>query len=279
MLFPAHAYDVVEPIPPQLGREVLQRLFLVTHLFVGVIAGELLIEWLRPGSGLAPWALGLTAALAAIMLSVLWSMFRLAPRTSLGLPAILGGLFVAGGSLFDILVTLLLSNDFEHEANRYLVAVVGTQISLTRVYGIFLVTQVLFVGCLLVAWLTAVAHVPLVKQHVQLAAERTFLGRLKVATGGGRLSYRAWLLPLGPAEFPQIYFYVWPSIVAVVTGVTCLRWLAGFEWIGWIEPDPTWRLATTLGGSVVGLLAYLAVVTVPLADVEQRLPAGTSVPG
>lgn len=178
------------------------------------------------------------------------------PRTI----TVCGSLFIIGGALTDITVTVIHSPDLAMEGNPYLRVLLDSNHSLVFVYGYACITQSLYIALFCGLWLGFLKHRRTIADSVSAAAPRTVFDFVKAATGGSHLTTRQWLLPLHPSEIPLLYHYVWLVAIPIVFGISLFRWYVAMEWLGVVEPDFVTRVGVGLHGICGGLIVYLFAV-------------------
>ena len=265
----------------------LRRFLIVSSLLLGWIACDLLLQALTHGNIMGhqawnrletltgydlrqllfdvwqidTWRLHLYTAysLPAIALLSLVLLDRLVSQGDTGLPRLLswcGGLFIVGGAILDIAVTVANSPDLALEGNPYVRVLLDSQHSLTFVYVHALVTQSLYITLFCGIWLGFLKHRQTLAQTIAAASPDSILDFVKAATGGAHLTVRQWLLPLRPSEIPLMYHYIWLIAIPVVFGISLFRWYAALEWMGVVEPEILTRIGVVLHGVCSTLALY-----------------------
>ena len=217
-----------------------------------------LLAWLPADS----WRLHLYTAysLPALGLIALILLDRLVNQGKTGLPwgiTVCGGLFIVGGAILDIAVTVAHSPDLELEGNPYVRILLDSQHPLPFVYMHALFTQSLYITLFCGVWIGFLRHRQILVETISAASPRNWVEFLKAATGGSHLSIRQWLFPIRPSEAPIIYHYVWLIAIPIVFGISLLRWYAAMEWIGIVEPTLSTRFYVVLHGVLSALVLYL----------------------
>ena len=148
-----------------------------------------------------------------------------------------GGLvFIAGGTAFDITATLIHSPDLVYEANIVARLLLDTDHSVAFVYIYGGLMQAIVLCILVVLWAAFLKHR---QEYLQASFENgqhSFMHFMKAATGGGRLSWRQWLIPLTIRELPSSYhlsIFLAP-ILLFASGIN--RWYLGLKWFE-LAPD------------------------------------------
>ena len=199
-------------------------------------------------------------SLPAMGLIALVLLDRLVNQGKTGLPwgiTVCGGLFIVGGAILDIAVTVAHSPDLELEGNPYVRILLDSQHPLPFVYLHALFTQSLYITLFCGIWIGFLRHRQILVETISAASPRNWVEFLKAATGGSHLSIRQWLFPIRPSEAPIIYHYVWLIAVPIVFGISLLRWYAAMEWIGIVEPTLSTRFYVVLHGVLSALVLYL----------------------
>lgn len=225
--------------------------------FTGVDVRELLFDVWQ----IDTWRLHLYTAysLPAIGLLTLVLLDHLVSQGGTGLPRMIswcGGLFIVGGAIVDIAVTVANSPDLAMEGNPYVRVLLDSQHPLPFVYVHALVTQSLYITLFCGIWLGFLKHRQILAQTIAAASPESFLDFFKAATGGAHLTVRQWLLPLRPSEVPLMYHYIWLVAVPVVFGISLFRWYAALEWLGIVQPEMLTRVGIVLHGVCSALALY-----------------------
>lgn len=178
------------------------------------------------------------------------------------LAVLLGITVFLGTAGFDIAATLLHSPDLRRESNPLARALLdsGHTVPFVLTYGF--VCQGLYLACLCVLWVALLRHRPRLIDSVR--GEASFFHFLKRASGGEKLTWRQWLLPLRWSELPIAYYALWVSAVILWSGSVDRLYL-GLHWFGCV-PHIRWRVA------VIGILAGLVVYFGWLWRVSRKQP-------
>ena len=252
---------------------VMRRFTIVTSLVLSWVACDLFLHtlsWEARGVllNIAEIDFGklhlLTAyslpVLGVVTLALLCGFIR---QGNTQLPSVItfcGGLFIIGGALTDIAVTVIHSPDLAMEGNLYLRILLDSEHSLPFVYTYAFITQSLYIALFCGLWIGFLKHRWMIAQSVSSAAPRSILEFVKAATGGSHLTIRQWLLPLRMSEIPLLYHYVWVIAIPIVFGISQFRWYVAMEWLGIVEPDFATRVAVALHGVCSSLVVYLLAV-------------------
>jgi hypothetical protein len=208
------------------------------------------------------WRLHLYTAysLPAFGLISLILLDRLVNQGRTGLPwgiTACGGLFIVGGALFDMAVTVANSPDLEQEGNPYIRILLDSQHSLTFVYVHALVTQSLYITLFCGLWIGFLRHRQIIIDTISASSPASPLEFLKAATGGSHLTVRQWLFPIRLSEWPVIYHYLWLVAIPIVFGISLFRWYVAMEWVGVVESTESTRVLVVLHGVFSTLVLYL----------------------
>lgn len=155
------------------------------------------------------------------------------PLTRQAKPILLWGAgFIILTALADVGITLYHSPNLLMEGNPYIWVLVEADWSLPTIYCVFAFAQCSFVSVLIAALYTFLRHWTLLTENVRQSQAITFSDWIKAATGGEGLTFREWLFPLRPREFPNFYHYFWPVTFTVLVGACLIRCYAFLEWTG-----------------------------------------------
>ena len=210
-----------------------------------------------------PWRFHLYTAysLPAVGFVILILLDRLVNQGKTRLPwgiTFFGGVFIVGGAILDMAVTVAHSPNLEMEGNPYVRILLDSQHSLPFVYAHALFTQSLYITLFCGIWIGFLRHREIIVQTISVASPRSWIDFLKAATGGAHLSRRQWLFPIRPSESPLIYHYMWLVAIPVVFGISLFRWYAAMEWIGIVQPEEDMtRILVVLHGVFSTLVLYL----------------------
>ena len=224
----------------------------------GLPVFRMIYEWLPADS----WRLHLYTAysLPALGLISLILLDRLVNQGSTRLPwsiTVCGGLFIVGGAILDMAVTVAHSPNLELEGNPYVRILLDSQHSLPFVYAHALFTQSLYITLFCGIWIGFLRHRQIIVDTISSSSPTSWLDFLKAATGGSHLTMRQWLFPIRPSEAPLLYHYVWLIAIPIVFGISLFRWYAAMEWFGVVEPTDTTRIYVILHGVFSTLVLYL----------------------
>ena len=225
---------------------------------IGIPISQIITPWLPQDS----WRLHIytSYSLPAFGLVALILLDRLINQGKTRLPwgiTACGGIFIVGGAVLDMAVTVAHSPDLQLEGNPYVRILLDSQHSLPFVYIHALFTQSLYITLFCGMWIGFLRHREIIIQTISAASPNTWLDFLKAATGGSHLSIRQWLFPIRPSEAPLLYHYVWLIAIPIVFGVSLFRWYAAMEWIGLVEPEDLTRFYVILHGVFSTLVLYL----------------------
>lgn len=146
-------------------------------------------------------------------------------------PFAAGCLFIVGGAALDIFATIARTPTLTQEANYVARALLDTGHSLTSVYILAFLGQILFLLFACVLWAAFLRHSKTVVALAFQARPRTYWEFMKAAAGGAQLTWRQFLFPWKLSELPRAYFMVW--MIPLLLLVTALdRWYWGLNWFG-----------------------------------------------
>lgn len=225
---------------------------------LGIPLSQSLARWLPPDS----WRLHIYTAysLPAMGMVALLLLDRLISQGKTVLPwgvTVCGGLFIVGGAILDMAVTVAHSPNLELEGNPYVRILLDSQHPLPFVYMHALFTQSLYITLFCGLWIGFLRHREIIVHTIAASSPNTWVDFLKAATGGSHLSIRQWLFPIRPSEGPLVYHYVWLIAIPIVFGISLFRWYAALEWIGVVEPESLTRCLIVLHGVFSTLVLYL----------------------
>jgi hypothetical protein len=144
---------------------------------------------------------------------------------------LIGFVFIAGGAAFDGLTTINLSPDLANESNPIVRSLLdsGYPIAFVTVYAAFSQIALIVLFCLF--WAAFLRHQDTFIALAKAKNPKTRLAFIKAAMGGAHLSWRQFLVPMRPDEFPTSYYLVWALSSFVLWG-SFYRWYLGFNWLG-----------------------------------------------
>ncbi len=179
--------------------------------------------------------------------------------------------FILGGIAFDITATIIHSPDLAEESNPVARPLLDSGHSLTFVYAYGVLMQLLVALSMCILWIAFMRHRWIVADTSYQHGQQSFLHFFKAATGGSRLSWRQWLLPLSYADLPSCYYVVW-ALAPLVLGAAAYRWFLGLAWFG-IVPHVS-RLIVGMPLIVLSFLGYVGWLYVVYKQ-HRRSVAGT----
>ena len=201
------------------------------------------------------WAVAITAAytLPVLLIAGLLLAVRIARAgTAIAPLSILipGLVFIIGGAAFDMAATVVHTPDLSLEQNPIARTLLDSGHGVSFVYVYALLCQSLYVGFIAVLWSGLLRHRANLRDSV--GGCRTFLEFAKAASGGSRLSWRQWILPMRLSELPRAYHLLWMTVVILVA-MSAYRWYLGLEWFGIHYGARVW--ISTIA-AVAGLVVY-----------------------
>ena len=226
--------------------------------YVGFPISRTFYEWLPADS----WRLHLYTAysLPGLGLISLILLDRLVNQGKTRLPwgiTACGGLFIVGGAVLDMAVTVAHSPNLEMEGNPYVRILLDSQHSLGFVYAHALFTQSLYITLFCGIWIGFLRHRQIIVDTISSSSPTSWVDFLRAATGGAHLTTRQWLFPIRMSEAPLMYHYIWLIAIPVVFGISLFRWYAAMEWIGLVEPTDSTRILVVLHGVFSTLVLYI----------------------
>jgi hypothetical protein len=159
---------------------------------------------------------------------------RLASLSPTKLPIsqfIIGLFLIAGGIAFDGLITLYFSPNLSSEGNIFARAFLdyGYSTPLVIVFGV--VFQSLLAIAMVSLWGAFLKHREIIITSMFKGNGQSLADFMKAATGGEKLTWRQYFLPLQISELPDAYYFLWPLAVGFIV-FSLFRWRAGLEWLG-----------------------------------------------
>jgi hypothetical protein len=234
-----------QPLP---GHRAARALLL---LFCAGAVGILPLVCFRPDLPAAAPAAYAIPVFLAVLLALAVGVERAGPASAPWWAVLLGVAYIVGGAALDITATVVHTPDLSLEQNPIARLLLDGGHSVAFVYGYAAVCQSLdlaFVSCL---WIGLLRHRCAILES--LRGSQTLLQVFKGATGGAKLTWRQWCLPLRLSDLPSAYHLLWLLTVAMVAG-SMERWYLGAEWYGFL-PGARW---VVVSGSVsAGLVFYL----------------------
>jgi hypothetical protein len=241
----------------------LRVLFAACGLIIGWLTADLLIDiFYSDGRNLRLLTAYLLPLFGAGLLAAVWRFALWGTGSVNPVLLVAGALFLTTAAILDLFVTVKHDPYLMLEANPYIrVLLDETTHPLGFVYAFVALSQAMFVATFVTAWWAFLRHRSQIVASVQSAAPQNWLAFIKAASGGGRLTYRQWLLPIRPHEIPNPYHSVWPAALAVSFGTSLFRYWAAAEWLGYVTPLISLRIAVIsfgIGGTLALYYAWLA---------------------
>ena len=142
---------------------------------------------------------------------------------------------MVGGPAWDIFATLTHSPDLAQEANPVARMLLDSGSSVMEIYVYAGVLQSMIVFNMCAVWLAFRRHRRRFLESCGELGGASFARFLKAAFGGGRQTWRQWLLPL---KYSDLRLFSWYHVVWILTPFVLVsavgRWYLGFEWFGWV---------------------------------------------
>jgi hypothetical protein len=244
----------------------------------GLAVSRKVYEWLPADS----WRFHLYTAysLPALGLVALILLDRLINQGSTRLPsgiAACGGLFIVGGAILDIAVTVYQSPRLELEGNPYVRVLLDSQHPLPFVYLHAMFTQSLYITLFCGVWIGFLRHRQIIINTISVSSPTSWLDFVKAATGGAHLTVRQWLFPIRFSEAPLLYHYIWLIAIPVVFGVSLFRWYAAMEWFGLVVPENNYTRVLVIAHGVFStlILYFLALWRLYRQSIETLVESPT----
>jgi hypothetical protein len=229
------------------GAREAHYLFFLGIIAGGVTIGVYLIGLLR--SIAVPFAFALPVILA-VSVYLAFQLARAGETTAEHKLLLAGMAFIMGGAAFDIVATIYHTGDLSNEANPIARTLLDSGYGVPLVYAVGGLCQGLYILLLCLLWTGLLRHQGFLLKS--LRDEQSSMTFLKAATGGHKLTWRQWLLPLHLSDMPDARFGVWVFAV-ILLAASANRWYLGLEWFGFA---PGWHLHVGLGAILVGLCVY-----------------------
>jgi hypothetical protein len=192
------------------------------------------------------------AVLGLLVLTII--LARQGPVRSIS-ALVMGCIFLLGGLAFDIAATVWHSPDLTREAN-FIARIVldsGHSLAFTYVYGAIMSILVGLATCFW--WMAFLVHY---RTWLDTVRSDRYVEFVRLAYGGGILSWRQLLLPLSVADFVATYracyYWSWINWTVVVIVLTFCHIYAGLEWfevVPWLHP--------VVMALIAGALAFLLI--------------------
>lgn len=190
----------------------------------GFLVATIVPEWLIPVAVMAPIVLGVAIVL----------MWRLLLAVSDPVPvpaAVIGIVFIVGGTAFDMLATVLHSPTLESEGNAIARAFLEAAYPLWFLYGFSILAQALDSALLSLAWVAFLRH-----RRALIASighPKTLDELMNLAFGMQPRTFSSTGKPASWTQ-PRAYHILWFAIVLLVA-LQGYRWYLGLEWFDVVE--------------------------------------------
>ncbi len=162
-----------------------------------------------------------------VVLSI--QIYRTAEDPLSMIPFISGISFVVGGAAFDMIATYLKTPTLAREGNPIARALLDSGHSLNFVFTYAIVSQLLYVLWVCILWGAFLKHKDTLIHLAKRRNSNSFAEFIKTATGGEKLTWRQYFLPLTLKELPELYYLVWIFPPGLIVG-SLIRWYWGFVW-------------------------------------------------
>lgn len=246
-------------IPDNSNREI-RRLWIASIVLMGILVSSVLILEMAQGSQILFLSMCAAPALAILTAVQLIRVAKISSVTPNRRAVFFGLFFIIGAAVFDVLCTVIISPDLDMEGNLYIRKMLDSGVSLSSVAIFFGVFQFSFVLLFSTTWVSFLRHLPLIIDSVRQSQPTSHLDFVKAATGGAHLTWRQWLVPFKPSEFPSIYHTFWIAAISLVLGLSLFRWYAAAEWLGFFDISDVARHCVILSGVFGSLIAYFVVL-------------------
>lgn len=150
-------------------------------------------------------------------------LFKKTPGKNSLSPVILGALLIAGGSFFDLAVTVLFSPDLSEEANPVVISLLYHDISLWIIYFFMLFYQVLEISIDLFLWACFLKTYPNILKSIPYV---NFFTTIKCLLGCGKMTRLDFLLGRNIQ-----YSYLVPFWIFIIIMGSFIHWYAVMEWL------------------------------------------------
>jgi hypothetical protein len=172
------------------------------------------------------------------------ALLRLGDSPAPLIPTALGLLVVAGGPVFDMLITVIKTPDLAMEANPVARVMLDAGLHPMLVLWYGLILQALLIISVVILWIAFLRHRETLIETAWAANPKTFLQFLKAATGSGDKTWRQWWLPTKMSDLPRAYHLLW-ALIGMWLGYGLARWYLGLEWLG-VNLGPRLSIVTLL---------------------------------
>ncbi len=175
------------------------------------------------------------------------------------LPFWLGFGFIVGGISFDVWATLLQSPDLALEGNKVITTLLYTDHDPDFIYVYGLGLQSILCCIMILLWAGFLRHRHTWFDDVMNHAPVTYAEFLKATTGGGRLSWRQYLIPWRTSELLCVYHVLLWTLPPMLLYAAAFRWYAGLDWFE-IVPGPysLFGVRLTVGMAALIFTAFFA---------------------
>jgi len=191
----------------------------------------LFVLMLRPEVIPAPVLAGLLLVGALITVICSFGVLRKGSQVRLRAGGWLVLVYLLGGVGFDICATVVHTPDLADEMNVVARKLLDSGFSVLSVYVFAGVMQTLDVLMMASCWVGFVRHRETYLNSCFESATDSLFSFIKAATGGGKLSWRAYLFPMRMSEAPSFYHLFW-LMIPMNIGAATYRWYLGLEWFG-----------------------------------------------
>lgn len=172
------------------------------------------------------------------------------------LPFWMGFCFIVGGIAFDVWATLLQSPDLALEGNMVISALLYTDHDPDFIYVYGLGLQSILCCIMILLWAGFLRHRHTWFDDVMNDAPLTYAEFLKATTGGGKLSWRQYIIPGRMSDFLCGYHVLLWTLPPMLVYAAAFRWYAGLDWFE-IVPGPYSILGVRM---MIGMAAVIFTI-------------------
>lgn len=174
------------------------------------------------------------------------------------IPLLVGVVLISGGTIFDMLATVIKSPDLNLEGNVFARLLLDSNHSLTFVYVYAIITQFLLTLLLCILWAAFLRHQQTLLTVTWESNPKSRSEFIKAALGGEGYSWSVFFSfpKLSSPYYKRVMYHSLLFLACILPPISLYRWWLGAEWFNFVPNLTDSTIAISF--MVLGIILYLA---------------------